>query len=169
MQSDPAPCCSQRHQVKKGDLIHPTIPRCCPSPKHIDRPRTIRPVSLPPNLIQSRDLEFTFRISLFRTLHFCWMSAALCETFSRELPLSCSSSFTFFDTSTSTPGCITTLRTIFSPMKFLVNPSALALTFPSCLVLHCHTPAQTFTYRISTSHKPVSLFLSKFTLMGKWA
>jgi hypothetical protein len=35
-----------------------------------------------------------------------------------------------FDISTSTPGCITTLRTIFSPMKFLVNPSALAFIFP---------------------------------------
>jgi hypothetical protein len=61
----------------------------------------------------------TFRISLFLTLQICWMSAALCETFSRELPLNCSSSFWFLETSTSTPGCITTLRTIFSPMKFL--------------------------------------------------
>jgi len=90
----------------------------CPSPKRKDHPRTT---------IQSQYIIFqrsgssnrTFRISLFRTLQICWMSAALCETFSRELPNNWSSSFWFFDASTSTPGCITTLRTIFSPMKFL--------------------------------------------------
>jgi hypothetical protein len=68
--------------------------------------------------------NLTFRISLFRTLQICWMSAADCETFSSELPYSCSSSFWFFEGSTSTPGCITTFRTIFSPMKFLCMPSA---------------------------------------------
>src|ERR1700761_4361315 len=47
------------------------------------------------------------------------MSAALCETFSREMPVIWISSFWFFAGSTSTPGCIVTLRTIFSPMKFL--------------------------------------------------
>ena len=61
----------------------------------------------------------TFRISLFLTLHICWISAALCDTFSKEFPVSWSSSFTFFDGSISTPGSKVTLRTIFSPMKFL--------------------------------------------------
>jgi hypothetical protein len=58
------------------------------------------------------------------------MSAALCETFSRELPDSWSSSFWFLDTSTSTPGCMMTLRTIFSPMKFLQSQSALLFSHP---------------------------------------
>lgn len=74
--------------------------------------------------------KFTFRISLFRTLQICWMSAALCETFSREFPESWSSSFWVVDASTSTPGCITTFRTIFSPMKFLCIPSAPLPPFP---------------------------------------
>lgn len=47
------------------------------------------------------------------------MSAALWETFSSELPVSWSSSFWFFDASTSTPGSMVTRRIIFSPIKFL--------------------------------------------------
>ncbi len=47
------------------------------------------------------------------------MSAALWDTASRELPKMISSSFCALEISTSTPGCMTTLRTIFSPMKFL--------------------------------------------------
>ena len=107
--------------------------------------------------------SLTFRISLFRTLQICWMSAADCETFSSEFPNSCSSSFWFFEGSTSTPGCITTLRTIFSPMKFLCSPSALRPLLPAQIHL------QMQTYRISTSNRPVSLFFSTFTLMGKCA
>ena len=61
----------------------------------------------------------TFRISLFLTRQTCWISAALCDTFSNELPVSWSSSFWVFEVSTSTPGCIVTLRTIFSPRKLL--------------------------------------------------
>lgn len=60
-----------------------------------------------------------FRMSLFRTRHACWMSAADCETFSRLLPVSSIWSLTFFDASTSTPGWQTMRRTIFSPRKFL--------------------------------------------------
>src|SRR5687767_8406883 len=37
-------------------------------------------------------INLTFRISLFRTLQICWMSAALWETASTELPLRTSSS-----------------------------------------------------------------------------
>ena len=61
------------------------------------------------------------------------MSAALCETFSRELPVSWSSSFWFFDASTSTPGNIVTRRMIFSPMKFLdgeIHQSTTVLVLP---------------------------------------
>ena len=54
-------------------------------------------------------------------------------------PVSCSSSFWFFDASTLTPGLMLTLRTSFSPTKFL----------------------------ISTSNASVSLFFSMLTLMGK--
>lgn len=61
----------------------------------------------------------TLRISLFRTLQICWMSAALWETASRELPVMVSSSFWPLETSTSTPPCMVTRRTSFSPMKFL--------------------------------------------------
>jgi hypothetical protein len=86
---------------------------------------------------QGKRQSHTFRISLFRTLQICWMSAALCETFSSEFPNNCSSSFWFFDASTSTPGCITTLRTIFSPMKFLYS-------FPSALHLSCPVPNSLF-------------------------
>jgi hypothetical protein len=57
----------------------------------------------------------------------------------RTFPVSCSSSLVFFDASTSTPGLMVTLRTSFSPTKFL----------------------------ISTSNWSVSLFFSMFTLMGK--
>ena len=64
-------------------------------------------------------IKQTFRISLFRTLQICWMSAALWETPSSELPLRTSSSFWAVETATSTPDCMMTLRTIFSPMKFL--------------------------------------------------
>lgn len=54
-------------------------------------------------------------------------------------PVRRSSSFWFLDGSTSTPALITTFRTRFSPMKFL----------------------------ISTSYWSVSLFFSMLTLMGK--
>lgn len=50
------------------------------------------------------------------------MSAALWETASRELPSRTSSSFWFLEISTSTPFCMTTLRTSFSPMKLLFPP-----------------------------------------------
>lgn len=100
----------------------------CPTRSIIDDVAFLRNVQTVQKLVlcvstchNSTSLEeySTFRISLFRTLQICWISAALCETFSRELPLNWSSSFWVFDASTSTPGCITTLRTIFSPMKFL--------------------------------------------------
>ena len=61
------------------------------------------------------------------------MSAALWETFSSELPVSWSSSFWFFDASTSTPGNIVTRRMIFSPMKFLdgqIHQSTTVLVLP---------------------------------------
>ena len=114
-------------------------PRCYPSLKRTDRPRTILEYVSKLSCqsyshISSLRSCHTFRISLFLTLQICWMSAADWETFSRELPLNCSSSFWFFDISTSTPGCITTLRTIFSPMKFLYIPSAFVLHF--CLKAH---------------------------------
>lgn len=67
----------------------------------------------------SRCESRTFRISLFLTRQICWMSAALCDTFSREFPVMVNSSFWFFEISTSTPSCIVTRRTIFSPKKFL--------------------------------------------------
>ena len=141
------------------------LPRCCPSPKRTDRPRTtimLAPVPLCVPLFQQ--LHFcmdpvggrtigksavflTFRISLFRTLQICWMSAADCETFSSELPNNCSSSFWFFDGSTSTPGCMTTLRTIFSPMKILCIPSALRPHFPSRLQVCQSNPGLPSTSR----------------------
>lgn len=61
----------------------------------------------------------TLRISLFRTLQICWMSAALWDTASTELPVMVSSSFWPLETSTVTPPCIVTRRTSFSPMKLL--------------------------------------------------
>jgi len=83
--------------------------------------------SITPHTVFSSSLRnycvLTFRISLFRTLQICWISAALWETFSSELPDNCSSSFWFFDASTSTPGCMMTFLTIFSPMKFLHSVS----------------------------------------------
>ena len=60
-----------------------------------------------------------FRISLFLTLQACWMSAADCETFSTELPVSSIWSLTPLEGSTSTPSSMRTRRTIFSPRKFL--------------------------------------------------
>lgn len=68
-------------------------------------------------------LRRTFRISLFLTLQICWMSAALWETFSRSLPVRRSSSFWALEASTSTPSCMTTFLTIFSPKKFLLRKS----------------------------------------------
>lgn len=124
----------------------------------------------------------TFRISLFRTRQICWMSAALCETASSELPLRISSSFCAFEISASTPGCITTFRTIFSPMKLLqriqVSPCPVsasdhnsACPSPSLFNAASLPPpySSIVTYRISTSQLPVSAFLSRLTLMGKWA
>lgn len=66
-------------------------------------------------------VSLTFRISLFRTRQICWMSAADWETASRELPDRTSSSFWALEISTSTPDCMMTLRTSFSPMKFLFD------------------------------------------------
>ena len=109
--------------------------------------------------------KHTLRISLFLTLQICWMSAALCETFSSELPVNCNSSFWFLDASTSTPSCIVTFRTIFSPRK-LLHP------YQSLLALNASRVRGTphlRTYRISTSKRPVSGFFSRLTLMGKWA
>ena len=102
----------------------------------------------------------TFRISLFRTLQICWMSAADCETFSSELPYNCSSSFWFFEGSTSTPGCMTTLRTIFSPMKFLCIPISTSPSLanspvfsnPSRAVKRTGSPPQTDRFRCSSQH-----------------
>ena len=108
----------------------------------------------------------TFRISLFLTLHICWISAALCETFSKEFPVSWSSSFTFFEGSTSTPGNKVTLRIIFSPMKFLHIQQSVHRYSNSHHVYIC---LRHMTYRISTSYRSVSLFFSILTLMGKWA
>lgn len=68
--------------------------------------------------------KLTLRISLLRTLQICWMSAALWETPSRELPESTSSSLTLVETAISTPGWAVTRRTYFSPKKLLErNPS----------------------------------------------
>ena len=69
-------------------------------------------------------LRRTLRIPLLRTRQICWMSAADWETPSRELPKRTSSSFWALEISTSTPGCITTRRTIFSPMKLLHKRSS---------------------------------------------
>jgi hypothetical protein len=133
--------------------------RCCPSPKRTDRPRTISNVrTKSPSSKKGSQRNLTFRISLFRTLQICWMSAADCETLSSELPYSCSSSFWFFEGSTSTPGCITTFRTIFSPMKFLCIPSALrppshlktpAFSNPSRAIGRTGSPPQTDPSRCS--------------------
>ncbi len=98
----------------------PTPPRCCPSPTRTTHPRTIGSPILA-FIWHWASSRHTFRISLFLTRQTCWMSAALCETSSNEFPVSCSSSFWFFDISTSTPGRIVTFRTIFSPIKLLCS------------------------------------------------
>src|SRR6266536_6262016 len=149
----------QRHYVSKKKLAQPTYVSCSMLPFS----ETYRPSKNYSNMsaihLASVVVLFvrTFRISLFRTLQICWISAALCETFSRELPDNCSSSFWVFDVSTSTPGCMTTLRTIFSPMKFLYIQSAFGPHFS----IQCSAPPNPNrdfpTYRISTSYKPVSL------------
>lgn len=84
----------------------------------------------------------TFRISLFRTLQICWMSAADWETASRELPLRTSSSFWALEISTSTPCCMMTRRTSFSPMKLLHNQASQRSCFsqPKYSMLHVSCP-----------------------------
>ncbi|KAL2280707.1 hypothetical protein FJTKL_12412 [Diaporthe vaccinii] len=89
--------------------------RRCPSPRRTYRQGTAKPLRL------GTENYLTFRISLFRTRQICWMSAADWETASRELPDRTSSSFWALEISTSTPDCMMTLRTSFSPMKFLFN------------------------------------------------
>merc|ERR1719445_1678948 len=62
-----------------------------------------------------------FLISLFLTVVDCWMRAADLDTSSMELPETISSSFWALLFSTVTPGAILTLRTYFSPKKFLTS------------------------------------------------
>ena len=93
----------------------------------------IRAISLYSSAMLPRSLTYrpskNFRISLFRTLQICWRSAADCETFSRLLPVISIWSFTPFEASTVTPSCMVTLRTIFSPKKFLPNQNVSCLMF----------------------------------------
>ena len=91
--------------------------RCYPSQTRTDRQGTEAMVSSTFGPLGS--LSLTFRISLLRTLQICWMSAALWETASRELPESWSSSLTLGEVMISTPGWQTTRRTYFSPKKLL--------------------------------------------------
>ena len=97
-------------------------PRCWSSRRRRDRPRTKRQLI---RLAQHTNLDAspTFRISLFLTRQICWMSAALWETSSSELPLTVNSSFWFFEISISTPFLIVTRLTIFCPTKLLPPPS----------------------------------------------
>lgn len=84
----------------------------------------------------------TFRISLFLTRQICWISAALCDTFSSEFPVSCSSSFCVFEISTSTPCCIVTFRTIFSPRKLLDHEAKSVHLCPKSLPLRFVYPSR---------------------------
>ena len=103
-------------------------------------------------------IQRTLRISLFRTRQICWMSAALWETPSRELPESWSSSLTLGEGITSTPGWAVTRRTYFSPKKLLGKPRQYD---------HSGDRRAVIPYRISSSARSVSLFFSMLTLMGK--
>jgi len=112
------------------------MPQCCPAPTRTDRPRTFGyPCCGPCRFAGCRRRSGKHPRGTAYTLVLFSLPDWRMPTF----PVSCSSSLVFFDASTSTPGLMVTLRTSFSPTKFL----------------------------ISTSNWSVSLFFSMLTLMGK--
>jgi hypothetical protein len=115
----------------------PSTPQCCPAPTRTDRPRTFGYPCC--GLCRSAECR---RRSGRRPRGSVKMSVLHFEGGKKGLPTfpeSCSSSLVFFDASMLTPCLMVTLRTSFSPTKFL----------------------------ISTSNWSVSLFFSMLTLMGK--
>jgi hypothetical protein len=114
----------------------PPTPRCCPAPTRRDRPRTFGY----PCCGLCRSAECRRRSGIRPRDSVEQLAFALDrENCARTFPVRSSSSLTFFDASTSTPCLMVTLRTSFSPTKFL----------------------------ISTSNWSVSLFFSMLTLIGK--
>lgn len=170
---DEPPCYSSRTQksTKKPKawwlpFFTPLRRQCCPSPTRTYRQGTVgKMVSIFFDSVSGAEIVVrTLRISLFRTLQICWMSAALWETASRELPDRTSSSFWALETSTSTPCCMTTRRTSFSPMKLLLKSNLVSTSDPShgsplrlscdCVwfsILEFLLAVGKKTYRISTS------------------